>query len=61
MQTLAGIEYLSSLEELILDNNQLDDTLRFYYNPRMRTLSINKNKVTPFDWDKRRRINHNGF
>ena len=45
LQTIAGIEFFNNLEELILDNNLLDDTIRFFYNPLMHTLSINKNKV----------------
>ncbi|UXI14786.1 hypothetical protein NH340_JMT00729 [Sarcoptes scabiei] len=49
LQTLTGIEYFSSLEELILDNNQLDDNIRFYSNSYMKILSINKNKLTDLD------------
>lgn len=49
LQTLAGIEFFISLEELILDNNLLDDTIRFFYNPLMRILSINKNKITDLE------------
>lgn len=45
LQTLAGIEFFNCLEELVLDNNLLDDSIRFFYNPMMRILSINKNKV----------------
>lgn len=45
LQTLAGIEYFNCLEELVLDNNLLNDSIRFFYNPFMKCLSINKNKV----------------
>ncbi|KAH9396526.1 hypothetical protein TYRP_019548, partial [Tyrophagus putrescentiae] len=49
LQTLAGIEFFNCLEELVLDNNLLDDSIRFFYNPMMRILSINKNKITDLE------------
>ncbi|KAH7637717.1 leucine-rich repeat-containing protein [Dermatophagoides farinae] len=49
LQTLSGIEYFNCLEELVLDNNLLDDSIRFFYNPFMKCLSINKNKLTDLE------------
>ncbi|KAH9413583.1 hypothetical protein DERP_009284 [Dermatophagoides pteronyssinus] len=49
LQTLAGIEYFNCLEELVLDNNLLNDSIRFFYNPFMKCLSINKNKLTDLE------------
>jgi hypothetical protein len=46
IDSLQGIEYFTSLEELILDNNLLDDSTQFPFNPLLHTLSLNKNKVS---------------
>ncbi|GJQ81650.1 hypothetical protein Trydic_g8528 [Trypoxylus dichotomus] len=43
--TLKGLEGFPNLHELILDNNQLGDTISFPYLPRLHTLSLNKNRI----------------
>lgn len=43
--TLKGIEHFPLLKELVLDNNQLNDTIIIPYLPHLHTLSLNKNKV----------------
>jgi len=45
ISNLSGLHKFTNLEELILDNNQLDDSLRLPYLPQLRTLSLNKNKI----------------
>ncbi|CAG2175211.1 unnamed protein product [Oppiella nova] len=45
IDTLDGIEKFTSLEELILDNNLLNDSIQFSFNPLLHTLSLNKNKL----------------
>lgn len=40
-----GLEAFVDLEELVLDNNDLTDDINFPNFPKLRTLSINKNKV----------------
>ena len=41
-----GLEAFVDLEELMLDNNDLTDEINFPNLPKLRTLSINKNKVS---------------
>lgn len=45
--TLRGLEGFPLLTELVLDNNQLTDTLVLPYLPHLHTLSLNKNNVSP--------------
>ena len=45
IDTLDGLDSFTQLRELILDNNLLDDNIRFCFNPLLHTLSMNKNKV----------------
>ncbi|XP_053201570.1 leucine-rich melanocyte differentiation-associated protein-like [Panonychus citri] len=45
LHTLSGLDRFINLEELILDNNDLDDSVNFPYNNRLTTLSLNKNKL----------------
>ncbi|CAG0893906.1 unnamed protein product [Darwinula stevensoni] len=47
--SLQGIEKFCNLEELVLDNNQLGDTIRLAYNPYLRALSLNKNKISDLE------------
>ncbi|XP_070543984.1 leucine-rich melanocyte differentiation-associated protein-like isoform X2 [Ptychodera flava] len=49
LRTLSGIEKFPELEELILDNNDLDDNLQFPSMTNLRTLTLNKNKITDID------------
>ncbi|XP_046963486.1 leucine-rich melanocyte differentiation-associated protein-like [Vanessa cardui] len=49
IETLKGLENFKALEELILDNNKLGDTVNFPHLPRLRTLSINKNQISDLD------------
>lgn len=44
--TLRGLEGFPLLRELVLDNNQLTDTLVLPYLPYLHTLSLNKNNVS---------------
>lgn len=43
--SLKGLEAFTHLEELVLDNNQLSDSLIFPSLPHLHTLSLNKNLV----------------
>ncbi|VEN55755.1 unnamed protein product [Callosobruchus maculatus] len=43
--TLRGLDGFPALKELVLDNNQLSDTISFPYLPTLQTLSLNKNKI----------------
>ncbi|XP_018567005.1 leucine-rich melanocyte differentiation-associated protein-like isoform X2 [Anoplophora glabripennis] len=43
--SLEGLEGFPSLTELVLDNNQLSDSLTFPYIPNLQTLSLNKNNI----------------
>ncbi|XP_044756187.1 leucine-rich melanocyte differentiation-associated protein-like isoform X1 [Coccinella septempunctata] len=43
--TLRGLEGFPLLKELILDNNELSDTLVLPYLPHLNLLSLNKNKI----------------
>lgn len=43
LRTLRGLECFTQLQELILDNNQLDDSADFVNSPSLTTLSLNKN------------------
>lgn len=44
--SLRGLEAFPYLEELILDNNQLSDSINFYPLHSLHTLSLNKNLVS---------------
>lgn len=44
--TLKGLEKFPLLKELVLDNNQLNDSLVLPYMPHLHTLSLNKNLVS---------------
>lgn len=46
LASIRGIEEFSNIKELILDNNQLTDTINLPYFPQLHTLSLNKNKVS---------------
>ncbi|GAB6033643.1 hypothetical protein CHUAL_013706 [Chamberlinius hualienensis] len=43
--SLKFLKHFVNLEELIVDNNNLDDNLRLPVMPKLRTFSLNKNKV----------------
>lgn len=45
LTTLNHSELFPSLEELVLDNNNLDDTIKLPYLPHLQILSMNNNKV----------------
>lgn len=49
LQSLSGLDRFTTIEELILDNNELDDNVDFPCNLRLNTLSINKNKFQNLD------------
>ncbi|XP_045766104.1 leucine-rich melanocyte differentiation-associated protein-like isoform X1 [Maniola jurtina] len=49
IETLKGLENFTELEELILDNNKIGDSVCFPLMPRLRTLSINNNQITDLD------------
>ncbi|KAL5506847.1 hypothetical protein EMCRGX_G008597 [Ephydatia muelleri] len=47
LKTLDGIQNFSALEELVLDNNELDDSsLELPLLAHLRTLTLNKNQIT---------------
>ncbi|CAL1528974.1 unnamed protein product [Lymnaea stagnalis] len=43
--TLQGLEHFKYLKELVLDNNELDDSVVFPHLKDLQTLTINKNKI----------------
>lgn len=45
LTSLKHLELFPDLEELILDNNKLDDSIRLYNFPKLHTLSMNNNNV----------------
>ena len=46
LKSVVGVEQFSSLEELVLDNNELTDAaLTLPLLPRLHTLTLNKNQV----------------
>lgn len=47
--TLKGLEAFPHLEELIVDNNQLSDSLLFATISTLHTLSLNKNQITDIE------------
>ncbi|CAH0725254.1 unnamed protein product, partial [Brenthis ino] len=49
IETLKGLENFTRLEELILDNNKLGDSVKFPHLPKLKTLSINNNQITDLD------------
>ncbi|XP_039749789.1 leucine-rich melanocyte differentiation-associated protein-like [Pararge aegeria] len=49
IETLKGLENFTILEELILDNNKIGDSVCFPLMPRLKTLSINNNQITDLD------------
>lgn len=49
IRSLDGLEYFKDLEELILDSNQLDDTISFPDLSNLHTLILNKNQITDVD------------
>nr|XP_028682273.1 leucine-rich melanocyte differentiation-associated protein isoform X2 [Macaca mulatta] len=48
--SLEGLSAFRSLEELILDNNQLGDDLVLPGLPRLHTLTLNKNRITDLEY-----------
>jgi hypothetical protein len=46
LTTLQGVEKFSNLEELVLDNNSLCDSVLVPWLPNLRILSLNKNNVS---------------
>ncbi|EAW54587.1 chromosome 10 open reading frame 11, isoform CRA_c [Homo sapiens] len=48
-RSLEGLSAFRSLEELILDNNQLGDDLVLPGLPRLHTLTLNKNRITDLE------------
>ncbi|XP_067673714.1 leucine-rich melanocyte differentiation-associated protein-like [Haliotis asinina] len=49
LQRLDGLEHFSNLEELVLDNNELSDNVKFPKLASLHTLTVNKNKITNLD------------
>uniref|UniRef100_A0A8I5NE84 Leucine-rich melanocyte differentiation-associated protein n=1 Tax=Papio anubis TaxID=9555 RepID=A0A8I5NE84_PAPAN len=49
-RSLEGLSAFRSLEELILDNNQLGDDLVLPELPRLHTLTLNKNRITDLEY-----------
>ncbi|XP_071106335.1 leucine-rich melanocyte differentiation-associated protein-like [Haliotis cracherodii] len=49
LQRIDGLVHFSSLEELVLDNNELNDNLKFPKMTSLHTLTLNKNKITNLD------------
>ncbi|KPJ02839.1 Leucine-rich repeat-containing protein C10orf11-like [Papilio xuthus] len=49
IETLKGLDNFTRLQELILDNNKLEDNIRFPFMPNLRTLSLNNNKLTDLE------------
>ncbi|XP_059143253.1 leucine-rich melanocyte differentiation-associated protein-like isoform X2 [Physella acuta] len=45
LKNLSGLEHFKFLKELVLDNNELDDTVVFPCLKDLHTLTINKNKI----------------
>ncbi|XP_017800009.1 leucine-rich melanocyte differentiation-associated protein isoform X2 [Papio anubis] len=50
LRSLEGLSAFRSLEELILDNNQLGDDLVLPELPRLHTLTLNKNRITDLEY-----------
>ncbi|CAH1795341.1 unnamed protein product, partial [Owenia fusiformis] len=49
LRSLDGLEAFTSLEELVLDNNELNDTIAFPTIKRLHTLTLNKNQIRDLD------------
>ncbi|XP_053603691.1 leucine-rich melanocyte differentiation-associated protein-like isoform X2 [Plodia interpunctella] len=49
IETLKGLEHFGRLEELILDNNKLGDSVTYPYLPHLRTLSLNNNQISDLE------------
>ncbi|XP_049869978.1 leucine-rich melanocyte differentiation-associated protein-like [Pectinophora gossypiella] len=49
IETLKGLEQFTRLEELILDNNKLGDSVNFPRLPQLRTLSLNNNQIADLE------------
>lgn len=49
LRTIKGLVGFTQLTELILDNNQLTDDLRFGKNESLETLTLNKNNIKTLD------------
>lgn len=45
-RSLDGLEKFSQLEELVLDNNALDDDIKFPMLKNLHTVTLNKNRVS---------------
>ena len=45
-RSLEGLDRFPYLEELVLDNNYIDDSVTLPYLDTLHTLSLNKNKVS---------------
>ena len=43
---MEALDKFTNLEELVLDNNDIDDTITFPPMPKLHTLLINKNKIS---------------
>ena len=48
-RSVDGVQAFSNLKSLVLDNNELSDTLVLPQLPQLRTLSINNNKIEDLD------------
>ncbi|BFZ17620.1 hypothetical protein BsWGS_20659 [Bradybaena similaris] len=46
LRSLHGLEHFQQLRELVLDNNELNDTVVFPHLKDLHTLTLNKNKLT---------------
>ncbi|XP_048762855.2 leucine-rich melanocyte differentiation-associated protein-like [Ostrea edulis] len=49
LRSLEGLEKFTQLEELVLDNNDLDDGIKFPKLQNLHTVTLNKNKITNLD------------
>lgn len=49
LRSLDGLEKFSQLEELVLDNNALDDDIKFPTLKNLHTVTLNKNRITNLD------------
>ncbi|XP_072050949.1 leucine-rich melanocyte differentiation-associated protein-like [Amphiura filiformis] len=49
IRSLEGLDRFTLLEELVLDNNDIDDSIQFPQMPKLHTLQINKNKISNID------------
>ncbi|XP_071455394.1 leucine-rich melanocyte differentiation-associated protein-like [Hetaerina americana] len=58
LESLWGLAEFPNLEELVLDNNLLNDSIHFPRLNKLHTLSLNKNKITNLDLLLTKASNH---